>query len=83
MNGGDPAEISLLSWFLMILIGTLIIGGIFGLFWWFGMPYGVHRGASQRRKAMRILDERYARGEIPQAEYDRQRRELETRPPPA
>lgn len=81
MNGGEAGEIGAISWFLLMLIGTLAVAGIAGLMWWFGMPYGVHREESRRKKALRILDERYARGEIPQAEYEEIRRELENPPP--
>lgn len=81
MNGGEAGEIGLLSWFLLILFGTLIIAAVMAAMWWFGMPYGIHREVWRRRKALRLLEERYARGEIAQSEYDEIRRELESEPP--
>jgi hypothetical protein len=77
MDGmANGAEIGALTWFLLVLVGALLIGGLFALMWWFGMPYGNRRGL-ERKKGRRVLDERYARGEIPRPEYERARRELE------
>ncbi len=81
MDGG-VGEVGAVTWILLVVLGALAVAGIFFLFWWFGMPYGVPRGA-QRKKALRVLDERYARGEIPKPEYERKRRELEGGPSPA
>jgi len=54
MDGmANGTEIGALTWFLLVLVGALLIGGLFGLMWWFGMPYGNRRGL-QRKKAQRV-----------------------------
>jgi putative membrane protein len=59
----------------MILFWVLIIVGIAALAkWLFSMPGS--RAAGNR--PLEILKERYARGEIPQEQYEKMRRELES-----
>ncbi|MCL5061259.1 MAG: SHOCT domain-containing protein [Candidatus Thermoplasmatota archaeon] len=57
----------------MVLWWVLPILGIVALVMWIGRADG--RG--QGKTALDILKERYARGEIDQAEFERKRRDLE------
>ena len=64
---------------LMLLFWALIIGGIVLLVVWLvrqGRPAGVGSGPGEGR-ALEILRERYARGEITRQEYEEMRRDLE------
>ena len=60
--------------FGMVLWWVLIIGGIVLLVKWIGAPACKHRAD---KSALDILKERYARGEIEQAEYEQKKHELE------
>lgn len=64
------------------------LGGIFMILWWVLVIVGIaalvkwimsasDKRGSNARRALDILDERYARGEIDQEEYEKRRRDLE------
>jgi len=63
-----------LGWFFMILFWTLIILGIIALTRWLS---GTGSRGPVGKSALEILQERYARGEIDQEEYQQKRRDLE------
>jgi putative membrane protein len=64
------------GWIFMILWWVLIIIGIVALVKWIaGSPSsGIHAGGSS--KALEILKERYARGEIDEQEFQKKKRDL-------
>lgn len=64
-----------LGWIFMALLWVLIILGIVALLRWLGMGGNSSRDA-QRNTPLEILQERYARGEIEQEEYEQKRRDL-------
>lgn len=64
------------GWIFMILWWALIIVGIVALVKWV-MSSGAGGRSSGDGRALDILKERYARGEIDQEEYDKKRRDLE------
>ncbi|HHO69072.1 MAG TPA: SHOCT domain-containing protein [Gammaproteobacteria bacterium] len=69
--------------------GTMAFGGIYMWLFWIVLIVVIvavvramaggdgASGASQRETPLEILEKRYARGEIDEAEYERRRRELE------
>ena len=58
----------------MVLWWVLPIAGIVALVMWIGRI----RDRSREKSALDILKERYARGEIDQAEYEKKRSDLKT-----
>ncbi len=74
MMGGS----SWLGWFLTALFWAFVVIGIVLLVWWI-LRSGSDVGPRNRRSALDILEERYARGEIDEEEYDRRRKNLEGR----
>ncbi len=60
--------------FFMLLWWVLIIVGIVALVRWLSHPHTYGQGGSD--KAMDILRERYARGEINDEEFQKRKREL-------
>jgi len=65
------------GWLFMILIWLLIIVGIVAIVKWIASASSGAQ-ASQKRTALDILMERYARGEIEQAEFEKKKRDLES-----
>ena len=65
------------GWLFMILIWLLIIVGIVAIVKWIASASSGAQ-ASQKRTALDILMERYARGEIEQAEFEQKKRDLES-----
>lgn len=61
---------------VMLLFWVLIIGGIIALVVWAIRAFGPQLGRRQD-EALAILDQRFARGEINQEEYQMRRRELQ------
>lgn len=59
--------------FFMLLWWVLIIVGIVALVKWLGHP---HAGQGGSDKAIEILRERYARGEIDEQEFQKRKRDL-------
>lgn len=64
------------GWIFMALFWGLVIVGIVALVRWLGTSNRESPGAP-RSKALDILQERYARGEIEREEYEQKRRDLE------
>ncbi len=63
----------------MILWWVIIIVGVVALLRWLAQGAGTHstgHGSGSSRSPMDILKERYARGEIDEAEYQKIKREL-------
>ncbi len=65
------------GWVFMILIWVLIIIGIVAIVKWI-INASSSAQAPQQKTALDILKERYARGEIEQAEFEQKRRDLES-----
>jgi putative membrane protein len=66
------------GWVMMVVVWALIIGGIALLAIWLlreGAPSV--SGVSSSARALDILKERYARGEITHEQYDQMRRDIE------
>jgi putative membrane protein len=69
----------MLGGIFMILMMVLIIGAVVLLVRWLGGPWPGHmgmHGAPPGHKALDILKERFARGEIDKAEFEERRRAL-------
>jgi len=63
------------GWIFMILFWALIVLAIVAIVkWLMGTSGGT--GSPPPKSARQILDERYARGEIDQDEYERKKRDL-------
>lgn len=65
------------GWVFMILFWALIILGIIAIVKWLAGTTG-GTGLPPPKSARQILDERYARGEIDQEEYEQKKRDLES-----
>lgn len=74
MGGYDMTGGFGLGWLFMILWWVLIIVGIVALVKWLGTSAGGRRGGESR--ALDILKERYARGEIDEQEFQKRKRDL-------
>ena len=59
----------MLLWWVLIILGIVVL-----VRWLFGGAHGVRRPDEDR--ALSILRERYARGEIDKAEFDARKRDL-------
>lgn len=75
IGGGAGMSWMGIIWPLLVVIGLLVLGY---LGYWLLAQRGDGQSASGVSSARRILDERYARGEIDEQEYRRRRSELET-----
>jgi putative membrane protein len=60
------------GWILMILFWALVILGVVGLFKW-----STGRSGTRSKTAREVLQERYARGEIDQQEYQEKMLDLD------
>ena len=63
------------GWIFMILWAVLIIVGIVALVKWMGAPSAAD-GRSGESRALNILKERYARGEIDEQEFQKKKHDL-------
>lgn len=75
MGGGMMGGMMLPMLLGMLLVGVLIVAGLVFLIRHFSSG-----GAGTDSKALNILQERYARGELDNEDYQERRRVLETRP---
>ncbi len=65
------------GWILLVLFWIVVILGIVALVRWLGTSGGLSLSAPPKEKtALDILDERFARGEIDQQEYEQKREVL-------
>lgn len=64
------------GWIFMILWWVLIIAGIVVLMKWLATSFGMGGRSSGESKALDILKERYARGEIDEQEFQKRKRDL-------
>lgn len=71
MMGGS----SVLGWFLTILFWVLFIGGI-ALVVVLIFRSIEKQGEERKKTPMEILDERYAKGEIDEEEYEKKKRKI-------
>ncbi len=62
------------GWIFMLLFWTLLILGVAALVKWLGG--GARRDTPTEKSALRILEERYARGEIEREEFEQKKRDL-------
>lgn len=65
------------GWLFMILVWLLIIVGLMAIVKWIVSASGGTQ-APQKKTALDMLKERYARGEIDQAEFEQKKRDLES-----
>jgi putative membrane protein len=72
MWGWGPFMMLFMALFWILLLGMLVLLGV----WLFRQFQGRRPGSSSDSNALRILQERYARGEINGEEYDRMRADL-------
>lgn len=64
------------GWIFMILWGMLIIVGITVLVKWMSTPSAADGRSGGEGKALNILKERYARGEIDEQEFQKKKHDL-------
>ncbi len=64
------------GWILMILFWGLVILGIVALLKWLSTRSTDNNPPRPPRTALQILEERYARGEIEQQEFEQKKRDL-------
>lgn len=75
MGGGMMGGMMLPMLLVMLLVGALIVAGIVFL-----IRHLSSGGTGTNSTALKILQERYARGELDHEDYQERRRLLETRP---
>jgi putative membrane protein len=78
MNGWGSSGGMGLGFLFMLLFWGLVILGIAALFRW-PMVHKSPRHKPHGKSPLEILQERYARGEIEQDEYEQKKHDLETR----
>ncbi len=64
------------GWLFMVLFWVLVIAGLVALLRWL---FGRESRGFPNDRALEILAERYARGEIDREQYEEMRRDLESR----
>jgi putative membrane protein len=65
------------GWVFMAFFWVLVIAGAIALIRWLGTASNGSRGTQQHQTPLEIIQERYARGEIGQEEYEQKRADLE------
>lgn len=65
-----------LGWVLSLVFYVLIIAGIVLLIWWLVRQSTGTAQVPKGKKALEILDERYAKGEISKTEYDKVKKDI-------
>jgi putative membrane protein len=79
--GSGPMPFGGLGWILMILFWVLVLVGIVALVKWIFTPSRDSTANTPsppaRRKALEVLEERYARGELDREEFLERKRDLE------
>lgn len=66
---GFGAGFMILWWILIIAVVVMVVK-------WLASSYGTAGRNQRENKALEILDERYARGEIDEQEFQKRKREL-------
>lgn len=69
----------ILGWVFMILLLVGLVVAVVALVRWLGRTGGQPAGSAPPGDARRILEERFARGEIDEDEFTRRRRQLDAR----
>lgn len=65
-----------LGWILSLVFYVLIIAGIVLLIWWLVRQSTGTASTPKGKKALEILDERYAKGDISEKEYNKIKKDI-------
>ena len=74
MDGMGGVGMGLFGWVFMILVWVLIIAGIIALVKWLMQSTS---GSQRKKTPLEILQERFARGDIDEGEYERKKNILQ------
>lgn len=74
--GGEHGFLGGLGFFFMLLFGALVLWGIIAIIQSVSKNGGLASQARPADAAMQTLRERYAKGELSQAEFDQMKRDL-------
>ena len=74
MDGMGGVGMGLFGWVFMILVWVLIIAGIIALVKWLMQSTA---GSQSKKTPLEILQERFARGDIDEGEYERKKNILQ------
>ena len=74
--GGFNVILMILFWVVIVLIAVWLVGRLFPQFTGFTAPPSSGKRSEPAESPMEILKQRYARGELNQAEYDEMRHKL-------
>lgn len=72
-GGWDSGAWIAMAFMMVVFWGAVVTAIVFAVRGWHHEPAGSGAGAPAARDAQRILDERFARGEIDADEYQRRR----------
>ncbi len=77
MHWGDGYGWMGTGWVFMAFFWVLVIAGAIALVRWLGTAGNGSRDTQRHQTPLEIIQERYARGEIGQEEYEQKRADLE------